>query len=169
MTIPKELSKEFPKKSSQRIPPKEFHPKNSIQRIPPKEFHPKNSSQKILPKKFLQKNSSKKSSKRIPKKFQATSQKIFWKYPIPYIALRGRKPFRACLLYFFSFVIFPLFYPFISFLLIWIGTIATILVISAIRFNCINSSHKARKVLNKIFFKLGPWTTLFARGQKSHS
>ena len=45
---------------------------------------------------------------RIPTEFPKKSQKIpqkirlpkkflrFWKYPIPYIALRGRKPFRAC-------------------------------------------------------------------------
>ena len=49
-----------------------------------KEFHkefPKNSSQKFLPKK----------SPKFPKKFLR-----FWKYPIPYIALRGRKPVRAC-------------------------------------------------------------------------
>ena len=88
------------------------------QRIPPKEFLPKKSSQKsfqrIPPKKFCQKNSSKKSSGKIPKKFQKKFQKKqtkkfqknskqflqnflrFWKYLIPYIALRGRKPFRAC-------------------------------------------------------------------------
>ena len=53
------------------------------QRIP-KEF-PKN-SQRIL-KKFP-KNSPK--IEEFPQKFPR-----FWKYPIPYIALRGRKPFRA--------------------------------------------------------------------------
>ena len=66
-----------------------------------KEFLQKNFSQKNPPKKFLQKNSSKKilqkippknSSKKIPKKIQ----KRFLKYPMPYIALRGRKPFQAC-------------------------------------------------------------------------
>ena len=36
-------------------------------------------------------NLSSKNSQRIPKKFPR-----FWKYPIFYIALRGRKPFWAC-------------------------------------------------------------------------
>ena len=58
-----------------------------------KEFLPKNPPKKILPKnfsqKFLQKDSfKKKSSGKIPKKFLR-----FWKYIIPYIALRDRKPF----------------------------------------------------------------------------
>ena len=56
--------------------------KNSFQRIPPKKILPKNFSKKIPPKK---------SSKMIPQKFLR-----FWKYPIPYIALGGQKPFRAC-------------------------------------------------------------------------
>ena len=73
----------------------------------------KNSSQKNSPNKILQKNSSQKNPpknhskkfQKIPqkspknqkkKKIQTISQKSFWKYPIPYIALRGRKPFRAC-------------------------------------------------------------------------
>ena len=56
------------------------------QRIPPKK-----SFQKISPQKFLPKNLPG-NSPRILKKFQR-----FWKYSIPYIALRGRKFFRACL------------------------------------------------------------------------
>ena len=74
-------------------------PKNSSQTIPP---------QKILPKKFLQNNSSKKippkkillnDSKKIPQNIQKISKQClkkflrFWKYSIPYIALRGPKPF----------------------------------------------------------------------------
>ena len=60
---------------------KEFLTKSSLQKIPPKKFLPKESSKKIQ-----------KISKWFLKKFLR-----FWKYPIPYIALRGRKPFRACL------------------------------------------------------------------------
>ena len=72
--------------------PKEF-PKNS-QRIP-KEFQ-KNSRR--IPEEF-QKNSQEfpKNSQKIPKKIPK-----FGKYPIPYIALRGRKPFQACYLSFAS-------------------------------------------------------------------
>ena len=57
-----------------------------------KECLPKKSFQKISPKKFLQKNSSQKiPPQKNPKNFQTISQNIlrFWKYPIPYIALRG--------------------------------------------------------------------------------
>ena len=56
----------------------------------------KNSSKQISPKKFLPEN-----SKKNPKKIRKISKKIlkkllrFWKYPIPYIAIRGRTPFRA--------------------------------------------------------------------------
>ena len=63
-----------------------------------------NSSPKILPintfeKKILQKNTSKKSPKKIQKISKQFFKKFlrFWKYPIPYIALGGLKPFRACL------------------------------------------------------------------------
>ena len=54
--------------------------------LPPKKIFPKNPS-----KKYLQKNSPRKNP---PKKIQKILW--FWKYPIPYIALGGRKPFRAC-------------------------------------------------------------------------
>ena len=66
---------------------------HSSQRIPPKKFLPENFSQKNPPKKFLQKilNKIQKCSKQIFKQFLR-----FWKNPIPYIALRGRKPFRIC-------------------------------------------------------------------------
>ena len=62
-----------------------------------KEFLPKNSSMKI-PNKFPKKS---KENPKIWKKIQTISQKIlrFWKYPIPYIALRARKSFRACLMF----------------------------------------------------------------------
>ena len=68
-----------------------------------------NLDKQINSKKILQKNSQKtskqilkfrpKKSKKIQKNFQTISQNIpkFSKYPIPYIALRGRKPFRAFL------------------------------------------------------------------------
>ena len=71
----------------------------------------KNFSKKIPPKKFLQKNFSKKiHTKKFPQKFQKKFQKNskeFWTispkfkdfentYLIPYIALKGQKPFRAC-------------------------------------------------------------------------
>ena len=66
----------------------------------------KNSSQKILSKNSSQKKSSQKiptkKPSKIPKNFIKMSTNFllkilrFWKYPIPYIALRGRKPFRAC-------------------------------------------------------------------------
>ena len=91
----------------QRIPPKEFLQKQSSQKNPPK-----NPSKKILPKNsckiFPPKNPSEKfqkipkKSKQFPKIFQQFLKKLlkkflrFWKYPIPYIALGGRKPFRAC-------------------------------------------------------------------------
>mgnify|MGYP006975828853 CR=1 FL=1 len=72
-----------------------------------------NSSQKIPPKKFSQKNPPKKSSQKIPlKKFSWEIPKNFlkkprnfltiWKYPIPYIALGGRKPFRVCYFFFWN-------------------------------------------------------------------
>ena len=83
------VNKEFLSK----IPPKKFLPKKFSQKIPPKNILPKNSSQKIH---------TKISSQNIPKKIQKISKKFlkkflrFWKYPIPYIALGGRKPFRAC-------------------------------------------------------------------------
>ena len=70
---------------------KEFLPKNSSQKIPPEKILLKKSSQKIL-KKISKQKKSKKNLKN-PNNFQTISQKI----PIPYIALRGRKPFRACL------------------------------------------------------------------------
>ena len=79
-----------------------------------KEFLPKKSFKKNPPKKFLQKNFSKKFPKNLKRKIPKNSRKFpkkirkisklslkrflgFWKYPIPYIALRGRKPLRACL------------------------------------------------------------------------
>ena len=79
------------KKSSQKILPKKFSLK-----IPPKIFVPRNSwqqnyLQKNPLKKFLPKNSYHKIISKIPKKFLR-----FWNYPIPYIALRRRKLFRAC-------------------------------------------------------------------------
>ena len=97
--------------------PKKIPPTNFLQKIlpkfSPKNSLPKNSSQKIPTKKFLQKNQLKKfpnNSQTISKKFQKFPQKIlksskqffkkilrFWKYPIPCIALGGRKLFRACL------------------------------------------------------------------------
>ena len=58
---------------------------NSSQRIPPK---------KILQKKFSQKIPTKNSQK-ISKHFLNKFLR-FWKYPIPSIAIGGRKPFRAC-------------------------------------------------------------------------
>ena len=71
----------------QRIPLKSFLPK----------ILPKNSSQKIRQKKYLQKSPPDKFP-RNSKKFKKISKKFlrFWKYPNPYIALGGRKPFRAC-------------------------------------------------------------------------
>ena len=68
-----------------------FLPKNSSQKLPPKNF---------LEKKFLQNNPPQKFSKnykRTTRKFQTISQKFYdFENPIPYIALRGQKPFRAC-------------------------------------------------------------------------
>ena len=79
--------------SNVRIPPKKNSRKKSSQKI-----SPKNSSKKIPPKKNppekFQKN-----SKKFQKQIQTISKKIlkkflrFWKYIIPYIALRDRKPF----------------------------------------------------------------------------
>ena len=97
--FPKDFQKKIPPKNSQRIPkefskiPKEF-PKYS-RRIP------KENNSERIPKEF-QKN-----SKRIPKEFQKNSQKnsqdfeniTHVNFPIPYIALQGRKRFRACLLH----------------------------------------------------------------------
>ena len=89
------------KKSSQKISPKKIPPK----KFPQKNSSQKNSSQKIHPNNFSQKIHTKKSSQKIPRNFFKKSNEnpkiflilnIFWKYPIPYIALRGRKPFRAC-------------------------------------------------------------------------
>ena len=77
------------KKSSQKISPKTFLPKHSSKIIPQKK-----SSKKILEKlspkfqkisKYSPKNP--KYSKQFLKKFLK-----FWKYQIPYIALRGRRP-----------------------------------------------------------------------------
>ena len=51
----------------------------------------KNFSKKILPN-----NPPKESSQKISTQFLKKILK-FWKYPIPYITLRGRKPFWACL------------------------------------------------------------------------
>ena len=80
-----------------------FLTKKSFQKNPPKKIR-----QKISLKKFLQKNPLEKSSRKIPKQFHKNSfqknfQTIskqflkpllrFWKHPIPYIALIGRKPF----------------------------------------------------------------------------
>ena len=99
----------------QRIPPKEFLSKNPPPNNPHKKSSQKNPLKKNLPKKFSQKNTPKKfhqkkilqkilqkNSKKIPNKFQKLPKQFlkkflrFWKYPIPYIALRGQKPFRAC-------------------------------------------------------------------------
>ena len=83
--------------TNQRIPLKKILPKN-----PPKKILPKNFSKKINPKKSAPKKSSRKIPKeisiKIPKSSKQYLKKIlrFWKYPIPYIALRGRKSFRAC-------------------------------------------------------------------------
>ena len=57
---------------------------------------------RILPKKSSKKNSSQKILLKISQQIQKISKQFlknflrFWKYPIPYIALGGRKPFRAC-------------------------------------------------------------------------
>ena len=74
-------------KSWHTIVNKEFLPKNSSQ---------KKSSQKNPPKKFLPENySNKNSPEKFPKKIQKIPKQFmkkflrFWKYPIPYIALRG--------------------------------------------------------------------------------
>ena len=97
------VNKEFlPKKSSPKSSQKILSEKSS-QKNPHKKTLPKNSSKKIPPK-----NSSKKSLRKIPWKLQKNSIKIpkiykqflkkfvrFWKCPIPYIALGGRKPFWA--------------------------------------------------------------------------
>ena len=61
-------------------------PKNSSQK-----FLPKNSSPKNPPKKFQKFPKDPKNLKQFLKKFLR-----FWKSPIPYIALGGWKPFRAC-------------------------------------------------------------------------
>ena len=82
-----------------RTPPKILTkkvPKNPPQKILPKD-PPKNFSQKIPPKKFGQKSSSKKSSWKISKEFRKKFLR-FWKHPISFIALKGRKPFQACFL-----------------------------------------------------------------------
>ena len=82
--------------SSQRILPKTILPKKSSQKILLK-ILPKKFSQKIPPKNF--KKNSKKFQKNPPKFFKQFLKKIlkkflrFWKYIIPYIALRDRKPF----------------------------------------------------------------------------
>ena len=77
---------------------KNFSQKISPQKFLPKEFVPKNSSKTNPQKKFLKKF-LKKYSQKIPKKSKLFLKKLprFWKYPIPYIALRGLKPFWACL------------------------------------------------------------------------
>ena len=100
---------------------KEFLTENSSQKISPKKFLQKNSAKKIRQKYPLGKfpeNFKKKSTeiskikyknsknspttfKKIKEKFQTISNPNFkflrfWKYPIPYIALGGRKPFWAC-------------------------------------------------------------------------
>ena len=94
------LPKNPPKKSSPTNPPKKF-----LQKI-----RPKNSSKKILWKNFkknFKKNSKQiqqnpKNSPKISEKIQKISKQllkkfpIFRKCPISYIALGGRKPFRAC-------------------------------------------------------------------------
>ena len=100
----------------QVILPKEFLPKSFSQKTPPKKIRPH--------KKFLSKNSSKNFSKNISKKIPQKIQKMlkqflkklsrFWKYPIPYIALGGRKPFRACCFRTFSSPSFLLRFVFIS-------------------------------------------------------
>ena len=107
----------------QRIRPKEFVP-IILPKNPPKKFLPKNSSKKFLPKnsskKFSQKNiPPKKSFRKIPKKFQTISQKNpkFWKYPIPYIALRSQKPFWACSVCRFDHSIIEVFSPIAQLLL----------------------------------------------------
>ena len=85
-----------PKKQSSQ----KSSPKNPLKINPPKKILLKKSFQKISPKKFLQnifaKKFLKKSFRNIPKNFQTISQKIPNNLKIPYIALRGRKPFRAC-------------------------------------------------------------------------
>ena len=92
------LYKNPPKKFlKKKIPAKKkFRPINSSQKCPPKKFLQKNFDPKIL-----QKNSPKKSQK-IPNKIQKNPKTISEKIPkilkktIPYIALGGHKPFRAC-------------------------------------------------------------------------
>ena len=79
------ISTFLPKKSSQKILPEKILPKNFSKKIPPKKSQ-------NFPKIF---KNFPKISKQFLKKFLR-----FWKYPIPYITLGGRKPFRACLLLF---------------------------------------------------------------------
>ena len=90
------INKYFLKTSSQKNLPKKILQK-ILPKNPPKEILPKRSSQKNPkpPKKIQEKS----------KKFQNNSSNSswFWKYPIPYIALGGRKPFRAC---FFKFLVY---------------------------------------------------------------
>ena len=76
----------------QKNPPKKFLQKNSSKKISPKKFLPKNSQ------KFFLKNSSKNSLKKSLKNCKQFLNKFlrFWKYPIPFIALGGQKPFWAC-------------------------------------------------------------------------
>ena len=60
---------------------------------------------KRIPKEFQKKNSKKfqRHSKRIPKEFKKNFQDFenitHVNFPIPYIALKSQKPFRACLLH----------------------------------------------------------------------
>ena len=86
---------------------KEFLPKNPFQKVPPtkkisppknplKIFLPNKSSQNSFKTKKVPKNSPKK-SKKFLKKFLG-----FWQYQLPYIALKGEKPFRACSFYVFE-------------------------------------------------------------------
>ena len=102
-SLKKNLPKKFlPKKSSQKISPQKI-----LQKIPPKKSFGK------IPWKFQKKihrnfqNQIQKFQKfpnnvqKDKKKFQTISNPNFkflrfWKYPIPYIALGGRKPFWAC-------------------------------------------------------------------------
>ena len=85
--LPQNLDKNI---NSLLISTKEFLPKNSSKKNspknPPKKYLPKKSSKKVL-----LKNSPPKS-----KNFPSNISKNF-QDPIPYIALGGRKPFRACL------------------------------------------------------------------------
>ena len=94
------INKEFlPKSSSQKAPPKKI----LLKKFLPKHFYQKNPPEKFLPKNFSQK-SLKKFSQQIQKISKQFFKKIlrFWNHPIPYIALRGRKPFRACFFIFLT-------------------------------------------------------------------